>query len=325
MRISLTVLTAVLLALTFTSPAKALTVSPATLEITVDPGQVYTGEVEIFNEQDSTKTFYTSFENFEPQGNSGAPYFIGAKDGLATWIKSEDAITIESGQRVPVAYTISVPENAKPGGYFAAFFFGTQPPTGEKGGEVSIGGKIGILILLRVSGDIEESAGIANFSATRRVVSTLPVSMEYSFTNTGGDRVVPKGEVVIINTFGKEVVMLLANENNGSVLPASTRAFTVQWQNEEAQELTGFFSTALSQIKDFHFGRYKANLSLTWGQSGQTGSQTEVFYIVPWQLLTIVVLMVGGVGFGGRRALKSYNQRIISKALAAQKKRSKRK
>jgi len=43
-------------------PAFALTVSPVSLEITGDPGITVTGELKLYNEQEGTRTFYSSFE-----------------------------------------------------------------------------------------------------------------------------------------------------------------------------------------------------------------------------------------------------------------------
>ncbi|MEK7557522.1 MAG: hypothetical protein AAB538_06075, partial [Patescibacteria group bacterium] len=154
-----------LLAISIATTAYALTVSPAKVEITADPGQTIRGEIELFNEQEETKTFYASYENFESRGDSGAPYFIGAKNGLATWIQTDSNFTLAPGERLQVPYTIAIPTSAKPGGYFAAIFFGSQPAQGTGGGEVTIGGKIGVLVLLKVSGEVEESAGLVDFSS----------------------------------------------------------------------------------------------------------------------------------------------------------------
>ena len=108
---------------------EALTISPVRLEITADPGQTVTGKLLLLNEQNGTTTFYSSFENFEPSGDSGTPRFIGAEDGLATWIKTDGKITLESGTSTSVPFSITVPDNAEPGGYFVAIFFGSYSPS----------------------------------------------------------------------------------------------------------------------------------------------------------------------------------------------------
>ena len=113
--------------LLLSSTASALTVSPVKLEISGDPGEIVKGEILLKNEKEGTKTFYSSFENFEATGETGTPTFIPAKEGLGTWIEAAPQITLEPGEQKKVPYTISIPEDADPGGHFAAIFLGYFP------------------------------------------------------------------------------------------------------------------------------------------------------------------------------------------------------
>ncbi len=306
------------------SPVSALTVSPARIEITGDPGATLQGEIELFNEQDGGKTFFTSFENFEPSGDSGAPHFIGSKEGLATWIHSDGKVVLESGKRTLVPYTITIPQNAEPGGYFAAIFFGSQEPGATGSGQVSVGGKIGVLVLLRVSGEVEEGGGLLGFNIkeNKKVFSSLPIAFTYRFNNTGGDRVVPRGEIKIKNTLRLNAATLLANKNEGSVLPGSARKFEVVWGQEtesvnnleQKEESLGFFEMAGRQWNDFHFGWYTAKLNLAWGATNQTANASYNFFVFPWQLLLILLVVLTIVGLFGKIAIKKYNNWIITQA-----------
>jgi len=307
-----------LLATGIAGTAYALTVSPAKIEMTTDPGRTVWGEIELFNEQEGTRTFYTSYENFESRGDSGAPYFTGAKSGLATWVRTQSEVIIDSRERIQVPYTITIPANAKPGGYFAAVFFGSQPAQSTGGGEVTIGGKIGVLVLLKVSGDVDESAGLVDFGSlnNQRFFSTLPVVLEHGFNNTGGDRVVPRGEIKIKNTLQLTSATLLANENEGSVLPNSTRRFEVVWGEKlDENEKRGFFETALLQVKDFHFGWYSAHIELTWGESAQKAEATYNFFIIPWQLFTIILIVLGLVWFSFKVWIARLKRTILAEAI----------
>ncbi len=313
----------------FFHKAEALTVSPAKIEVVGDPGSVLSGELEIFNEQDETKIFYTSYENFEPSGDSGAPYFVGGGSGLATWIETQSELTIGAGERTVVPYKITIPENAAPGGYFSAIFLGNQPPVSSGSSEVTIGGKIGILVLLRVSGDIEEKGGLLSFETKdqKRFFTSLPISFEYKLNNLGGDRVVPAGEVKIKNSFWLTTANLLANKNEGSVLPNSSRKFEVTWQEEQEnkkkkedvaqEEKLNFFQMAGKQAKDFHLGLYTAKLNITWGETNQTAKDSYLIFVFPWQLLSIVFIILIVVGFFGLRLVKRYNRWIIAQARGA--------
>ncbi len=293
--------------------AAALTISPVKVEVTGDPGQTLRGELELLNEQPGQKTFFTSFENFEPSGDTGSPKFIGKKDGLATWLGADLSVVIATGETIKVPYTITIPSDAEAGGYFAAIFFGEQDPSTQLAGEVAIGGKLGVLILLRVAGDIVEQAGISEFTVSEgsKLKSGLPIGLSYRFSNSGGDRAVPLGDIVIKNMFGGTAATVAANINEGSVLPNSARKFQTMWgEPMVANTKTSFFTTAKKQLTDFHFGFYKANLSLVYGATNQTASDSFWFAIVPWQLLLLVL----GALLIAIFMLKKYNSWIISKS-----------
>ncbi len=302
-------------------PAFALTVSPARVEITGDPGTTLHGEIEVLNEQEEARTFFTSFENFEPSGDSGSPHFIGAEDGLATWIQADNTVDLEPGERALVPFSITIPQDAGPGGYFAAIFFGSQAPGTQASGEISIGGKIGVLVLLRVSGEIETGGGLMEFSAKeqKRFFSMIPVPFAYRISNTGGDRVVPHGEITIKNTLGIVSAKLPANEHSGSVLPGSARKFEAVWEDASALSSesgqAGFFEMALRELHAFHFGWYTANLDLVWGDDiSQTATATYSFFIIPWHLLLIGAIVIAMLWFFGRIGLRKYNRFIIARA-----------
>jgi hypothetical protein len=291
--------------------AFALTISPTKIEVAGDPGQTVIGEIELYNEQAEAKTFFTTFENFEPRGETGSPYFVGGGKGLATWLSTNESVTINPGERVTVPYSITIPADTSAGGYFAAIFFGNQPSGEGSGSEVAVGGKVGSLVLLRVNGDVAEGGGLVEFSAGDAFIYTaVPVPFNYRFNNTGGDRVIPRGEVAVKNTFGMETAVLPANENEGSVLPNSVRKFDVLWGEKDTVVPTGFLAVAKYQLSNFHFGLYSAEVSLTWGETSQRATEKIRFFILPWQLL---VLSVGGL-VGLVLLLRLYNRMIIARA-----------
>lgn len=299
------------------SPVFALTVSPARVEVTGDPGTTLNGEIEIFNEQEGSRTFFTTFENFESNGDTGAPYFIGSKDDLATWIKTDKKVIIDSGRRNVIPYSIVIPQNAEPGGHFAAIFFGSQEPGKSDGSQLSVGGKIGVLILLRVTGEVKEGGGLQEFTSREgRFVSMLPVSFVYRLSNSGGDRIVPTGEIKIKNTFGLTTEKLPVNIKEGSILPGSARKFEVVWDGGqkplESDEKLGFFEIAGRQWSEFHFGWYTAKMNLAYGATNQTVFAKYHFFVIPWQLLLIVLVILSIVGFIGKFGIKRYNKWIIS-------------
>lgn len=303
--------------------ARALTISPVKMEISGDPGQTLQGELVLFNEQNETKTFYSSIENFEARGEAGAPFFLPEKVGLATWIKTEEQVALEPKEEKTVPYSIVIPQNTEPGGYFAAILWGTTPSLVNEGGQVTVGGRLGALILLKVSGAVEEGGGLLDFGAQQKFFSSLPVTFAYRFNNTGGDRVVPKGEIAIKNLFGFTSATLPANEKEGSVLPKSTRQFEVIWASAETPK-DGFWSAVKAQWSEFRFGWYTAKVNLVAGTANQILTDKYNFFIIPWQLLLIILAILAIIGFLGTVGLKKWDHWIIAKATQQEKKQQKK-
>ncbi|MEK7471255.1 MAG: hypothetical protein AAB623_01235 [Patescibacteria group bacterium] len=299
----------------FTSSVFALTISPVKMELSGDPGQTLQNEFTLFNEQNNTETLYSSVENFESRGESGAPFFLPERVGLATWIKTQEQVTLKPKETKTIPFSIIIPKNAEPGGHFAAILWGMTPPDAIGGGQVAIGGRLGVLILLKVSGEVKEGGGLLDFGGKekQRFFSSLPITLNYRFNNIGGNRVVPLGEVKIKNSFGFTTTVLSANKNEGSVLPGSARKFEVIWAPLEIPE-DGFWSAVKTQWSDFHFGWYTARMNLVWGATNQTANASYNFFIIPWQLLLIIFIILAVFGFLGRMGLKKYNHYIITQA-----------
>jgi len=299
--------------------ANALTASPAKLEISGDAGTTLTGIIELYNEKETSQTLFTSYENFESSDDSGAPRFVGGGEGLATWLNANDVITLGPKERSEIPYTISIPTDAEPGGYFAALFFGTQPPAAQ-GGEVSIGGRLGVLMLLRVNGDVPESAGILDFASLdeKKSFNKTPVTFSYRFSNTGGDRVVPKGTIELKNTFGVVRDTIDPNPTEGSVLPGTARRFTNTWEAGYDGNPKGFIANAKAQWSDFHFGWYTAQLNLSYGQKNQSADEKYSFMMFPWQLLIVVLGFIIVLWLIIKLIARSYKASIMKQMQAIQ-------
>ncbi len=298
-------------------PAYALTISPARIEISGDPGATVGGQFTLINEQATAETFYVSYENFSAQGETGTPAFSADKSDLDTWMTvTPSQVTIAPGQAVIVPYSIAIPKTAQPGGYFAAIFWSNNPPSNATS-QVSIGAKVGLLILLSVNGNVTESAGINQFDRDGHgfFYTALPVAMQYTFRNNGGDRVQPVGTINIRDTFFISAAKLDANAAQGNILPGSTRLFTVQWlKQSEPLPIYGFFNNVSYEWQNFAIGLYSAHLDLTYGTKHMHTAKTIWFMVLPWQLLVCIIAAIIIVWWGGKALLTRYNRHIIRQA-----------
>src|SRR6185436_12542218 len=150
--------------------------------------------------------------------------------------------------------------------------------------------------------------------SSQKIFAALPVSFEYRVNNSGGDRIVPTGQITIKNFMLWNSADVLANKKQGSVLPGSTRKLEAVW-GEEPSQPRGFFGNALYELTHFHLGWYVATLSLAPAGNGQVSVQSSSFFIIPWHLLLILLLLVVIIFGFGSFALKRYNRWIISKVM----------
>lgn len=307
----------------FPNTASALTLSPTRFEIKANPGDIIEEEVMLINEEDSTETFYSSYANFEAQGESGSPAFTVPKEGLGTWIKTEaPAFTVSPGEQRPVKFTITIPKDAEPGGHFAVVFWGTSAP--DQNGKIGVGAKTGALVLVSVAGDVEIKGGLLSFAtkAKQFFYKTLPVSFEYRFQNEGGDRIKPQGTISISDTLFIPAKKLDANPIEGNILPNSIRKFNIDWVNYErpldyipSDSFMGkYWENVAYEWKNFALGLYSARLKIAYGEPVQYARKTIFFFVFPWELFIVLVVIISILYFGGRKSIKKYNRYIIKKA-----------
>lgn len=304
----------------------ALTITPIRYEISGDPGQTLTEKMGLVNETEKTQTYYATFANFEAQGDTGSPLFVDAKEDLGTWITTDLAsVTLSPGEQREIPFKIAIPKDAEPGGHFAVVFWGTNP--GGAGGQVSIGTKTGMLILLSVNGDVKEAAGLVDFQLhnNKHFYKKLPVGFQYRFSNQGGDRVKPTGSIVVRSILGWRVKKVNANPFDGNVLPNTTRKFTTEWSKRDSvddrdQELArnesySFSKELKSEWHNFAVGIFRARLVTQFGVEQQTVKSKGVYFVVfPWELLLVIFVIGIPIFIILRTILRRYNRSIIRKA-----------
>jgi len=303
--------------------ASALSVSPPRVELKGNPGETIVQDMTLTNDGKTTQIFYSSYANFEAQGETGNPSFVESKDDLDTWMSTEESVALKADQSIIVPVTIKIPQNAEAGGHFAAVFWGTTPNT-PGGPAVSIGAKVGMLVLLSVSGDVKEAGGLVSFSTVddKTFYNTLPVSFVYRFKNDGGDRIKPVGKITMHDLLYIPEDKIDANPSEGNILPGSTRRFEVDWvKHPRAKDYVApsgvfaqFFDQALYQWKNFAIGPYFAKLNLLYGTDAIRVTKTTFIFVFPWQLLICLAVIFIIVFWGGKKLIKRYNRHIIHKA-----------
>jgi len=299
----------------FSSHSLALTVSPAKFEFLADPGDTIQSQIILINEQKTPLVFQASFEKMTVRGDYGEPVFTGEKIDLATWIKvTPSKVKLEPREEKKIPLIIEVPKNADPGGHYAAIFWRTVSPEGGGSG-MGITMRVAALVLLSVSGEVIELGEILNFKADKKLANSLPINFDFGLKNTGTVHLKPEGEIVIKNIFGKMVEILTVNSEGYNVLPQSERIFSTSWGSKSEIKGEGFFAELKREKTDFALGYYRAVLNLEFGEKKETAQASFGFWVIPWRILLLSSLILGGIFLGITLGIKQYNSWIITKAI----------
>ena len=264
---------------------QSLSVSPTIFDMSANPGQEWTSNVRVINPNPFEITVFAEVVNFLPDGEAGQGRFIPIieeqADGqsMAEWIEvTEEEIIIPAEQTTEVSFVMSVPDNAAPGGHFAAMLIGTKPPEGSEFSQMVTSQIVTTLLFMRLTGDIIEDGQIRSFRPAARITDKPVANFELRFENNGNVHILPQGEIKITNMWGQERGVIPINRSTlfGNVLPESVRKYNLSWSGEWS-------------IADM--GRYTAVVSLAYGDEVRKFSSSQTtFWVLPWKIfLTAIV------------------------------------
>lgn len=295
----------------------SVTVTPPLFQLTIGPGESWSSVLKIVNNNTYDVTYYASPMDFEADGEQGKGRFLplvedrnsstSAKATLGYWVDiSSDPILIPRGTSGEIPFTVTVPENASPGGHYAAILVGTKPGEEEISGPMMrISSFVSSLLFVRIKGEVVERARIREFLSKKRLYETPQADFLLRFENTGNTHLKPRGDIVLYNMWGKERGKVAINQVNnfGNVLPGTIRKFEFSWQGA-------------GNMLDI--GRYSAVVTLAYGEEGKHNlSATTYFWVVP--LIPVGSVLASIIFF--LLSLAWLIRRYVRRALAIEKSR----
>ncbi len=263
-----------------------LSISPTLYDMSAEPGQEWRSNLKVINVNKFDLTVYAEVVNFAPQGEGGDGRFFPVdpteSDGssLAEWFTiTHEAIVIPREKTVEVPFSVKVPDNASPGGHFAAILVGTKPPETTPGqAKLQTAQVVTSLFFAKVAGDVIESGTIREFTTNKSIFSSPEATFTLRFENKGNVHLKPQGDIKIYNMWGEERGAIPINQytNFGNVLPNSIRKFLLTWKGE----------WSASDI-----GRYTAVATLGYGtDEKQFTSSKTIFWVLPIKLLSAIII-----------------------------------
>lgn len=282
--------------------AGAVTISQLNIELTAKPGDILVRSVDLYDDSLQGSTVYPVVYNFaqDPTQEGSSLLLTDPKDIKPDreWVKFDQTqIDLpKDGSLVNFPYRIELPADAEPGTHLIALGFQTKPPeAGTSGVQVSIGTIVVSNMFLKVAGATVDSIDVtflpgqfanrdpqlpidqrkASFSE-RHFFQKAPVDFLITVRNAGNTHQKPDGNIAIKNDLlGGSFEKISVNSLSRIILPSSERTFEVN-----------------SFGQGFMFGKYRATLTLLYGNPLRDVTQTVTFWIVPVVELSIAI---GGI------------------------------
>ncbi|MDB5160387.1 MAG: exported protein of unknown function [Candidatus Saccharibacteria bacterium] len=254
-----------------TPGTKAITVTPASTDVAINPGSSVARSVDIINGGDgsfkvtlSTSPYHVSGEDYDPKFTQ-----IPGTVDPSEWIHlSTTSTTVNGSDTLTVPYTIDVPQNTAPGGYYAVLFAETSSDNAQSG--VVSHNRVGSILYITVNGDIKSGGNVTGDPLPIiHFVGAIPIGLKVS--NSGGTHFITTASYSVTDMTGKEV---LKASFDRYVLPQTEREIK-----------SGFTPQAL-------IGVYTVHRSATIAGVLKTLPDVKIYVINPW-LLGAIAFLIG--------------------------------
>jgi hypothetical protein len=212
-----------------TNDESGLTVSPAIVDNTVEPGASFSVPLTLGNITPRAVPIEVTKGKLETDQIPDAAN--QGKYDISSWFRIDaPSFLLPAQDRYTVNITVSVPRDAEPGGHYGTVFFGALASSqGDGAGETLLNARVGVVFLLTVRGEMKAGAELVNGIQTTTPQWEAGVSkFTFAIHNTGNVHFQPQGTFVIKDVFGRKVKVLPLP--SGVVLPGATRNYELAWE-----------------------------------------------------------------------------------------------
>ena len=300
-----------------TQPFNLIT-SPLPIDLSTKPGQTVSADLRVKNNSPAPEKLQVNLYKFGVDANSKVT--LSEKqtgDDFMDWVTfTPSSFTAEPNVWKTVKMTINPPKDAALGYYYAVGFARAGQPQQPSSTGAAFKGQVITFVLLDVDvPGAKRELKVTEFSADKSTYEFLPATFTVKVKNTGNVHVVPAG-TIFIKRGGKTVATLPINPGQGNVLPNSTRTFTATWADgfpvyvpkiKDGKPVSNKDTTTAMTLKwdfnnplsKFRAGEYSAKLLLVY-DDGQRDVPVEGnlnFWVMPWRILAVFILIIGILSF----------------------------
>jgi hypothetical protein len=256
----------------------SLTAIPPKVELSADPGETLTAKLRVRNETSTTQTYKIEVADFIVSDLEGTPVplptSITSRWSLRQWIQAPDLIPVDAKDTREITVTIKVPSSAMPGGHYAMLtyepWFNSLPGDMKRTGSI-IGQRTGTIFYILVNGATQENLILKRFTSAK-FNEQGPVDFTGSLENQSDYHVTPSGTVTISNFLNQKVATL--NFETGNIFPEAKKDFSSSWNQK------------------WGYGKYRADLNVIYGKTGQVVTATIFFWLFPIRLTIYILILI---------------------------------
>jgi hypothetical protein len=283
-----------------------LTLSPISIQLEGKPGEIIYSQLKVRNNSNSSESLSITLGSFSADQNGSTPIIKDRtlKDDYLNWFKFQsDNFEISPGEWKTIPFSIQIPFESAFSYYAAIQVNRIEDISAVNDGKTVVKGSPAILLLLNIdSPDAKKELLLESFKAQNKIVESLPYEFEVQVKNSGNVYAIPYGNLFIEGQNQKDLAILPINPDSNVVISGSTRKYKVVWDDGFPIKGDGFlgFDWNFSEIDKFRMGRYKANIIMVYdnGEKDIASESSINFWVIPWKILSVVVLLSGFAFFG---------------------------
>jgi len=295
----------------------SLQISPLPIQLNAKPGAMVSTDLRVRNagtqdEQLQVKLLKVSADD---QGNVHLTN-PGPSDEFVNWVHfSKTVFDAPPGEWQTINMTVALPKTAAFGYYFAVEYLRANADPSQPGKAVTRGAVATFILLNADAPGAKRQADVVSFSADKKSYEFLPATFTVKVRSTGNVHVAPHGNIFILKG-KKQIGSIDINSAEGNVLPGSARFFQASWDDGFPVYVAKYNGDSpvvdkngkpeyslkwdFSHANRLRFGHYTAHLVMVY-DNGQRDVPMEAyvsFWVVPWRVIGILLLVALFVGIG---------------------------
>ncbi|HUD06483.1 MAG TPA: hypothetical protein VMR34_01215 [Candidatus Saccharimonadales bacterium] len=210
------------------NPKNVLTIGPAIISKTFNPGSINTGSISVKNQGQVGYSYSVYAEPYSVIGENYTADFspIAGAPNPASWLNFDNTKGyLNPGSSTTISYTLTIPKLASSGDYNAVAFVEAIPPSPSAVNKtIGINQRLGEIFYIDVAGPVIQKGRVSSWGAN--FFQSPPLSSVLRLENDGGAQYTSNIQVNFYDLFGSPKYVYYGHY---VVFPHTIRRITVSW------------------------------------------------------------------------------------------------